>query len=131
MDYVILNSGASTAIGNQTAQQPVVEYALSNAGLMANLGLDGTKTNKLDLWFFSGGIRSVGRRTGHSRRICRPSSAAALLVHGHHLLGLQLVVQIAHHGRSNLNWLRQPAWRGLTNLLRYNKNGTKRRVRRM
>jgi lipid-binding SYLF domain-containing protein len=33
----------------QTAQQAVVGYALSNAGLMANLSLDGTKVSKLDL----------------------------------------------------------------------------------
>ena len=45
----MLKLGASTAIDTQTAQQPVVGYALSNAGLMANLSLDGTKINKLDL----------------------------------------------------------------------------------
>ena len=45
----MLNVGASAAVNTQTAQQPVVGYALSNAGLMANLSLDGTKVNKLDL----------------------------------------------------------------------------------
>jgi len=44
----MLNVGASAAISTQTAQQPIVGYALSNAGLMANLSLDGTKINKLD-----------------------------------------------------------------------------------
>jgi lipid-binding SYLF domain-containing protein len=41
--------GASAAIDTQTAQQPVIGFALSNAGLMANLSLDGTKINKTDL----------------------------------------------------------------------------------
>jgi len=45
----MLKVGASAAVDTQTAQQPVVGYALSNAGLMANLSLDGTKVNKLDL----------------------------------------------------------------------------------
>ncbi|MEJ8822690.1 YSC84-related protein [Variovorax humicola] len=45
----MLKLGASAAVDTQTAQQPVVGYALSNAGLMANLSLDGTKINKLDL----------------------------------------------------------------------------------
>ncbi|MGJ7509821.1 BPSL1445 family SYLF domain-containing lipoprotein [Variovorax sp. GT1P44] len=45
----MLKVGASAAIDTQTAQQPVVGYALSNAGLMANLSLDGTKVNKLEL----------------------------------------------------------------------------------
>lgn len=45
----MLKVGASAAVDTQTVQQPVVGYALSNAGLMANLSLDGTKVNKLDL----------------------------------------------------------------------------------
>ena len=45
----MINVGASAAIDTQTMQQPVVGYALSNAGLMANLSLDGTKVSKLDL----------------------------------------------------------------------------------
>ncbi|SFN03429.1 YSC84-related protein [Variovorax sp. OV329] len=45
----MLKVGASAAVDTQTMQQPVVGYALSNAGLMANLSLDGTKVNKLDL----------------------------------------------------------------------------------
>ncbi|HSC89289.1 YSC84-related protein [Variovorax sp. J22P271] len=44
----MLKIGASAAVDTQTMQQPVVGYALSNAGLMANLSLDGTKVNKLD-----------------------------------------------------------------------------------
>lgn len=45
----MLKTGASAAVDTQTAQQPVLGYALSNAGLMANLSLDGTKVNKIDL----------------------------------------------------------------------------------
>jgi lipid-binding SYLF domain-containing protein len=45
----MMKTGASTGIDTQTAQQPVVGFALSNAGLMANLSLDGTKVSKLDL----------------------------------------------------------------------------------
>lgn len=45
----MLKVGASAAVDTQTAQQPIVGYALSNAGLMANLSIDGTKINKLDL----------------------------------------------------------------------------------
>ena len=45
----MMKTGASAAIDTQTAQQPVVGFALSNAGLMANLSLDGTKVSKLDL----------------------------------------------------------------------------------
>ncbi|MDL9997530.1 YSC84-related protein [Variovorax sp. J22P240] len=45
----MLKVGASAAVDTQTMQQPVVGYALSNAGLMANLSLDGTKVSKLDL----------------------------------------------------------------------------------
>lgn len=41
--------GASAAIDTQTAQQPIIGFALSNAGLMANLSLDGTKINRIDL----------------------------------------------------------------------------------
>lgn len=45
----MLKTGAAAGVDTQTAQQPVVGYALSNAGLMANLSVDGTKVNKLDL----------------------------------------------------------------------------------
>ena len=45
----ILKVGAAAGVDTQTAQQSVVGYALSNAGLMANLSIDGTKVNKLEL----------------------------------------------------------------------------------
>ncbi|MBS0341396.1 MAG: hypothetical protein JSS56_12780 [Proteobacteria bacterium] len=45
----MLKAGASAGVDTQTAQAPVLGYALSNAGLMANLSIDGTKVNKLDL----------------------------------------------------------------------------------
>ena len=41
--------GASATVDTQTAQQAIIGFALSNAGLMANLSLDGTKINKIDL----------------------------------------------------------------------------------
>jgi lipid-binding SYLF domain-containing protein len=50
-------AGASASIDTQTAQQPVIGFALSNSGLMANLSLDGTKVNKVDL-------AEAGERTG-------------------------------------------------------------------
>jgi len=37
-------TGASAGIDTQTAQQPVIGFALSNAGLMANLSLDLRRT---------------------------------------------------------------------------------------
>lgn len=45
----MLKVGANAAIDTQTAQQPIVGFALSNAGLMANLSLDGTKISRLEL----------------------------------------------------------------------------------
>jgi len=45
----LLTTGADAGVDTQTAQQGVVGYALSNAGLMVNLSLDGTKVTKLDL----------------------------------------------------------------------------------
>ena len=42
-------SGASASIDTNTARQEVVGYALTNAGLMANLTIDGTKITRLDL----------------------------------------------------------------------------------
>jgi lipid-binding SYLF domain-containing protein len=41
--------GAAARVDTKTAQQPVVGFVISNAGLMADLSLDGTKFNKLDL----------------------------------------------------------------------------------
>ncbi len=45
----ILKSGADVGIDTQTAQRPVLGYVLTNAGLMANVSVDGTKTSRLDL----------------------------------------------------------------------------------
>jgi lipid-binding SYLF domain-containing protein len=45
----MIKTGASAAIDTQTARQAVIGYALSNAGLMADLSIDGTKVNRLDL----------------------------------------------------------------------------------
>ena len=45
----MLRVGATAAVDTQTVQQPVVGYVLSNAGLMANLSLDGTRINRLEL----------------------------------------------------------------------------------
>ena len=45
----LINMGAAARIDTKTAQQPIIGFVISNAGLMANLSLDGTKFNKLDL----------------------------------------------------------------------------------
>ena len=45
----LINVGASANVTTQTAQQPIVGYVLSNAGLMANLSLDGTRFVRLGL----------------------------------------------------------------------------------
>ncbi|MDQ6628625.1 MAG: YSC84-related protein [Pseudomonadota bacterium] len=45
----VLKAGANAGVDTQTVQQPVIGYVLTNAGLMANLSIDGTKVNKLDL----------------------------------------------------------------------------------
>jgi lipid-binding SYLF domain-containing protein len=45
----IANVGAAANMDTKTAQAPIIGYVLTNAGLMANLSLDGTKFNKLDL----------------------------------------------------------------------------------
>ena len=41
--------GANGALDTNTVQQPVVGFALTNAGLMAGLSLEGTKITRLDL----------------------------------------------------------------------------------
>ena len=43
----MIKTGATARIDTQTAQQPVVGYVLTNAGLMANLAIDGTKITRL------------------------------------------------------------------------------------
>jgi lipid-binding SYLF domain-containing protein len=45
----LINVGATANVTTQTAQAPIVGYVLSNAGLMANLSLDGTRFVRLDL----------------------------------------------------------------------------------
>ena len=45
----VVSVGASGSIDTQTIRAPVIGFALSNGGLMANLSLDGTKFTKLDL----------------------------------------------------------------------------------
>jgi len=45
----LVNMGAATGIDTKTAQQAIIGFVINNAGLMANLSLDGTKFNKLDL----------------------------------------------------------------------------------
>lgn len=45
----VLKAGANIGVDTQTAQQPVIGYVLTNAGLMANLSIDGTKVQRLDL----------------------------------------------------------------------------------
>jgi lipid-binding SYLF domain-containing protein len=36
-------------VDTRTGQAPVVGYVLTNAGLMANLAIDGTKITRLDI----------------------------------------------------------------------------------
>ncbi len=45
----VLKAGADASVDTQTMRQPVIGYVLTNAGLMANLSLDGTKVQRLDL----------------------------------------------------------------------------------
>lgn len=45
----VLKAGADAGVSTQTATQPVIGYVLTNAGLMANISIDGTKVNRLDL----------------------------------------------------------------------------------
>jgi lipid-binding SYLF domain-containing protein len=45
----VLKVGASAQVDSATAQQAIVGYVLTNAGLMANLSLDGTKITPLTL----------------------------------------------------------------------------------
>ncbi|CAG9178538.1 BPSL1445 family SYLF domain-containing lipoprotein [Cupriavidus pampae] len=41
--------GANGQLDTNTAQQPIVGFALTNAGLMAGLSVEGTKISKLDI----------------------------------------------------------------------------------
>ena len=45
----LLKVGANAQIDTETAKQPVIGFALTNAGLMANLSLDGTRIAPLNL----------------------------------------------------------------------------------
>jgi len=45
----LLKVGANGEIDTTTANNPVQALVLTNAGLMANLNLEGTKISKLDL----------------------------------------------------------------------------------
>lgn len=45
----LLKVGANGDIDLNTAQQPVIGFVMTNAGLMANLTLEGTKVSKLDM----------------------------------------------------------------------------------
>ena len=45
----LLKVGASGKVDTRTVQQPVIGFALTNVGLLANLSVDGSKISKLDL----------------------------------------------------------------------------------
>jgi len=45
----LLKIGANAQIDTETAKQPVIGFALTNAGLMANISLDGTRITPLNL----------------------------------------------------------------------------------
>lgn len=44
-----LDAGADAQVTTKTIQQPVIGYALTNAGLMASLSIDGTKITRMEL----------------------------------------------------------------------------------
>jgi lipid-binding SYLF domain-containing protein len=45
----LLSAGANAQVTTQTAQQPVVGYVLTNAGLMANVSVNGSRITPLNL----------------------------------------------------------------------------------
>ncbi|MBX6317663.1 YSC84-related protein [Pigmentiphaga sp.] len=45
----VVKAGINASIDTNTARAPVVAFAITNAGLMANLSVEGTKISKLDL----------------------------------------------------------------------------------
>lgn len=45
----VVNVGANAQIDSRSAQQPVIGFVLTNAGLMANLSMDGTRIVPLNL----------------------------------------------------------------------------------
>jgi lipid-binding SYLF domain-containing protein len=44
----LLKVGADGAVDTQTVQAPIVGFALTNGGLMANLSIEGSKFSKID-----------------------------------------------------------------------------------
>jgi lipid-binding SYLF domain-containing protein len=44
----VLRAGANVGVDTQTMRQPVVGYVLTNAGLMANVSIDGTRIARID-----------------------------------------------------------------------------------
>jgi len=45
----VINVGANAQVDTRSAQQPVVGFVLTNAGLMGNLSMDGTRITPLNL----------------------------------------------------------------------------------
>lgn len=45
----VLKAGADVGVDTLTARQPVLGFVLTNAGLMANASIDGTKVTRLEL----------------------------------------------------------------------------------
>jgi lipid-binding SYLF domain-containing protein len=45
----LLSMSADAVVTAEAARQPVIGYVLTTGGLMANLSLDGTKVNRLEL----------------------------------------------------------------------------------
>jgi len=45
----VLSAGANAQVTTQTAQQPVVGYVLTNAGLMANVSINGSRITPLNI----------------------------------------------------------------------------------
>ncbi len=46
---VMVDTGAEARVDSQSAQAPIVGYVRNQSGFMANLSIDGTKFNKLEL----------------------------------------------------------------------------------
>jgi lipid-binding SYLF domain-containing protein len=45
----LISVGANARVDSRNIQQPIAAFVLNNAGLMANLSLDGTRVTRLDL----------------------------------------------------------------------------------
>lgn len=48
-NVTLIAVGANARVDSRNAQQPIVAFVLNNAGLMANLSLDGARVTRLDL----------------------------------------------------------------------------------